>query len=247
MPVRKLIFIISFFLLFTACQKKMYLNERKADAYAITTALPQDSSILRFLQPYKIGVDTQMQVVIGSTDIMLTKAQPESSLGNFIADAQLEGARKIDPGVDISIMNYGGIRLSYIVPGIITKGKLYELMPFDNMLTIVEIPGSVVHEFCDFMAQAKGWPVSGLKFVIKDKKATDILVNGKLLNEHLVYKMAISDYIAKGGDNCDFLSSLKKKFTSVFVRDAMIDYVMRLQSENKPLHPEVENRVTYAE
>ena len=48
------------------------------------------------LRPYKVGVDTQMQVVIGYTDIPLTKAQPECALGNFMADAQMAAAKKLD-------------------------------------------------------------------------------------------------------------------------------------------------------
>lgn len=243
-------FVFSVFLLqgtISACHKPYYLHRGNTENYSFTSSSQNDSNIIAFLQLYKTGVDTQMQVTIGHTDIMLTKAQPESSLGNFIADAQFAAAKKIDKEVNISVMNYGGIRLSYISPGVISRGKLYELMPFDNMLTIIEIPGNVLQEFCHFMARAKGWPVSGLSFTIKDKKAENILVNDKPLNEHLVYKMAISDYIAKGGDNCDFLIPLKKKYTSVFIRDAMIEYVMNLEATHQPLHPLIENRVTYAE
>lgn len=244
---RLLFFVLFLQSAFSACNKSYYPHRGNTENYSFNAASQTDSSIIAFLQPYKTGVDTQMQVVIGHTDMMLTKAQPESSLGNFMADAQLAAAKKLDKDVDISIMNYGGIRLSYLSPGTITRGKLYELMPFDNMLTIIEIPGNVLKDFCDFMARAKGWPVSGLSFTIKDKKAEHILINGKALNEHLVYKMAISDYIAKGGDNCDFLIPLKKKYTSVFVRDGMIDYVMNLEAAHQPLHPNIENRITYAE
>ena len=240
-----LLFLQSFF---SACHKPYYLHRSHSEHYSfVADSVQKASTLLAFLQPYKIGVDTQMQVIIGHTDMMLTKAQPESSLGNFIADAQLIAAKKIDKDVAISVMNYGGIRLSYISPGTLTKGKLYELMPFDNILTLVEIPGHVLQEFCDLMARYKGWPVSGMSFTIKDKKATHILINGSPLHKHLVYKMAVSDYIAKGGDNCDMLRPLKKKITSVFVRDAMIEYVMELEAAQQPLHPLIENRVIYAE
>jgi 2',3'-cyclic-nucleotide 2'-phosphodiesterase (5'-nucleotidase family) len=239
--------LLAFSFLTTSCHTSYHIQQRTNENYPITETLPQDSVMNVFLLPYKKGVDTQMKVVIGSTDIMLTKAQPECTLGNFIADAQLEGAKKIDSKIDFSVMNYGGIRLSYIQAGAITKEKMYELMPFDNKLTIVEIPGNVVQQFCNYMAKIKGWPVSGISYVIKDRKATNITIQGKPLNEHLIYKMAISDYIANGGDNCDFLSKLDKKYTSLFVRDLMIDYVKALQKQNKPLHPLIENRISYAE
>src|SRR5690606_11149141 len=108
------------------------------------------------------------QVVIGRTDIPLTKAQPESTLGNFVADAQMIVAKKLDNKVVASVVNYGGIRLNYIAPGELTKGKIFELMPFDNMLTIVEVPGEVLKQFCNHMAKYRGWPVSGITYTIKE-------------------------------------------------------------------------------
>jgi 2',3'-cyclic-nucleotide 2'-phosphodiesterase (5'-nucleotidase family) len=234
-------------LLLGACSKRLYPHQQPARQYAITGETPVDSNMFRMLLPYKKGVDTQMQVVIGHTDIPLTKAQPESTLGNFMADAQLMAARVLDPKVDVSVSNYGGIRVPYIEAGPLTRGKIFELMPFDNMLIILELPGTILKQFCDHIAKARGWPVSGITFVIKDKQATNILVNGTPLNEHLYYKLATSDYVAKGGDNCDFLSSTKKRYTSIFIRDALIAYINRLEQEGKPLHPQIENRITYAE
>ena len=234
---------------FSGCaQKPFYVQERRQQSYPIdSTRQVADSTVANFLKPYKAGVDTQMKTIIGYTDIPLTKAQPESSLGNFMADAQLVAARKIDGKVAASILNYGGIRLNYVSPGNLTRGTMYELMPFDNMLSIVEIPGGVVQQFCDFMAVRKGWPVSGISYVIKDKKADSITINGQPLNPHLIYKIATNDYLARGGDNCDFLLPLRKRNTSVFLRDAMMDFVIERQRNNQPLHPEIENRVRYAE
>jgi 2',3'-cyclic-nucleotide 2'-phosphodiesterase (5'-nucleotidase family) len=235
------------FLVFTSCHQPLYVQQHTDRNYAIDTTLSTDSNLVKMLQPYKTGVDTQMLVVIGRTDIPLTKAQPECTIGNFMADAQMVAAQKLDKKVVGSVINYGGIRLAYIAPGSITRGEMYELMPFDNMLTIVEVPGKVLRQFCSHMAKYKGWPVSGIHYTIRDKEATDITVDGDPLNDQLVYKIAMSDYIARGGDNCDFLSPLKKRYTSVFVRDAMIEYVQALSQENKPLHPEIESRIRYAE
>ena len=230
-----------------ACHQPYYIQQRNSQVYEINDSSKVDANLLAMLAPYKLGVDTQMQVIIAHTDIPLTKAQPECLLGNFIADAQLVAAKKVDPKVVLSVSNYGGIRIPYIAPGTITRGKMYELMPFDNTLTIVEITGADIKKFCNHMAKAKGWPVSGLTFTIKDKEATDVLVNGAVPNDHVYYKIAVSDYVAKGGDNCDFLIPLRKRNTSIFIRDAMIEYAANLEAQGKPLHPQIENRVQYAE
>ncbi len=236
------------FLLALACSPRpMRVVAHSEQQYTVAKSGAADSGLVALIAPYKRGVDTQMQVVVGHSDIPLTKAQPESTLGNFVADATLVAARKIDPKVVAAVSNYGGIRLSYVAPGPITRGKLYEIMPFDNMLTIVEIPGAVLQEFCDKMAASKGWPVSGISFSIKDKKAVDVVVGGQPLNRSMYYKLAISDYVARGGDNCDMLRPLQKRNTTVFIRDAMIDYVASLEAAGKPLHPSLETRIQYAE
>ena len=43
-------------------------------------------------------------------------------------------------------MNHGGIR-SYIPKGNITTGKIFELMPFDNLIVLQEVKGSVLQQF----------------------------------------------------------------------------------------------------
>jgi 2',3'-cyclic-nucleotide 2'-phosphodiesterase (5'-nucleotidase family) len=120
-------------------------------------------------------------------------------------------------------------------------------MPFDNLVTIVEVPGDILKQFCDHMAKAKGWPVSGITYTLKDKKASDIRVLNDPVNDHIIYKIAVSNYIANGGDNCDILTTLKKKQTNIFVRDAIINYVVNIDKQGKPLQPAVEKRVRYAE
>lgn len=233
--------------LLSACHKPYYIAQHHERFYSIKDSTASDSTFVNMLAPYKTKMDAQMQVVIGRADTTLTKMQPESTLGNFMADAQLRTAKKIDDAVVASVANYGGIRLPYISEGPVTLGKIYELMPFDNMLVIAEIPGDVMKHFCDFIAHAKGWPVSGIKFDIVGKEARRIFIGNSPLDEHAVYKVAINDYIANGGDNCDFLVSLKKQTTNIFVRDALIDYVKDLNAQGKPLHPILDNRLQYGD
>ena len=97
------------------------------------------------------------------------------------------------------------------------------------------------------IAARKGWPVSGITFTIKEKKATDIMVDGKPLNDAIVYTVAISDYIARGGDNMEMLVPLKKRYTTFFIRDGLIEYITALEKEGKPLHPVLDKRISYAE
>lgn len=246
----KKVLVLMVFALFSAHSAQAQEKETVQDVYPgyyEINGQPADSFITALLQPYKVGVDTQMKVVVGHSDVPLTKSQPESTMGNFVADAQLAAAQALDPSVVFAAANYGGLRIPYLAPGNITRGNIYELMPFDNFLTIVEMPGRTVQEFCDHMAARKGWPISGITFIIQEDKATDIKINGVPLQESMTYKAAINDYMAEGGDNCDMLRPLRRRKTSLFIRDALFQYLGALEAAGLTLHPSLQNRISYAE
>lgn len=230
-----------------SCHKHYYPIAYTSKTYAIDTARVADSTYVKMLQPYRQRMEQQMQVVIGFTDTLLTKGRPEGALGNFTADAMLQEAKRINPSVAIAVANSGGIRISQLAPGNITLGKVYEWMPYDNALVIVNIPGNVLQQFCSHMAMNGGWPVSGLSYKIKDKQAIDIKVGGLPLKEDQVYIVATNDYLLYGGDNCSFLTSLKNETTNRFIREILIDEIKNLAKQNKPVHAYIEKRVSYAE
>lgn len=207
----------------------------------IDSTIVKDEGVNIFLADYARGKDSIMSAIIGYSETPLTKNQPESTAGNFLADAQLEGAKLLDPQVQASVMNYGAIRTNYIASGAIPLSSIYEIMPFDNMLTIIEIPGSVLQQFCDHMASKGGWPIAGMNYKIKNDKAINVNINNHPLNPNIIYKVALSDYLATGGDDCAFLEPLKKVNHSIFIRDLLIDYIKRHQKINPQIEKRIEN------
>ena len=242
--IKKYTFLLPFaFIALPSCHRQLAATS-EASKYYTVSAQKEDTALAHMLQPYRQQMETQMSEVIGNTDTVLYKAQPECTLGNFIADAMYERGRRDNPGADASVMNYGGIRLSYIQPSAISIRTMYELMPFDNMLCIVEMNGKVLKQFCDHMAALKGWPAHGITYRISgDGKAIQVAINGVPVEDNRTYHIITNDYIATGGDNCSFLKPLKKTWTNIFIRDVLIDYVKSLNG--KPLHPATQNRVSY--
>lgn len=240
------ILAIGFATMSTSCASKKLPTTttfyQKYQYTSIDSNVVTNNDVSSFLGQYTHRKDSIMNEVIGYSEVPLTKKLPESTAGNFMADAQLEGARKLDPNVQIAVINYGSIRTNYIAGGDIPLGSIYEIMPFDNMLTIMEIPGDILQTFCDHMADRGGWPIAGLSYEIKDNKAINIKVSNKALNESIIYKVALSDYLSTGGDECEFLEGLKKVDHSVFIRDLLINYV----KEHKTIHPQIQNRIQNA-
>jgi 2',3'-cyclic-nucleotide 2'-phosphodiesterase (5'-nucleotidase family) len=196
-------------------------------------AHPLDSLIA----PYKMALDAQMNAVIGQVSTRLYKEKPESPLGNWVADAlQAETVLLINQPLDASVQNYGGLRIPELPAGPVTLGKIYELMPFDNMQVIVEMDGAMVQRFFDHVAADGCWPVSKeVRFVLQDQQATLLTLDGKAVEPAATYRIAMPDYIANGGGDCDFLRELPQENTGQFVRDLLIRHVERLTEQGLPL------------
>ena len=67
---------------------------------------------------------------------------------------------------------------------------------------------------------------------------------GKSLDSTRVYKVAVNDFMATGGDNYDVLSGGKdRQATSLLVREALEGYVMALCGKG-PLDLSLDGRIT---
>jgi len=205
----------------------------------------EDSTITAVIAPYREKLNAKMDVVIGNAAITLTKQRPESTLGNWVADLMFTSAQeemKFTP--DFAIANYGGLRIPTIAEGDITVSTIYELMPFDNILVAVAIPGKNLQQLFDKMAAEGGWPISKqVKFAIDGNLATDIYVHQKKIDQKKKYWVIMPDFIANGGDNCDFLSEFERKNSNLLMRDAMISYVKQQSKLGQDIQSELGKRV----
>lgn len=212
----------------TSCAKVNHLSDIKSRTYRIEKAsFPVDTKVAEMIEPYKMQLDKTMNEVIGYSEAEMVKGKPNSSLTNWFSDVLLEESQKlVSVKVDFAIQNYGGIRIPTIAKGDVTVGKIYELMPFDNLVFIQELPGSNVQLLFDKIAESGGWPIShSVNFDIAYGKAKNITINGIALDANKVYVAAIPDYIANGGDNMDFLRNVKTNNTGALIRDLLINNI----------------------
>lgn len=230
--------------LFFACSQKLQTNSVDFLDYQISKSAPVDSAMLRFLSPYGSRMQATMGKVIGVSKLGLSKKQPESPIGNFMADAMKAAAEKVfHKKVDAAFVNYGGVR-SYFPKGDITIGLVYELMPFDNLVVLQQLNGTLLQELLDKTAVDGGWPISGISMEIKDKKAVKVLIGGKPLDPAAIYTIANSDYVANGGSDCPFLKPIPQENKGYTLRDALIDQIQVMTAAGKTIEAQLENRVT---
>ncbi|MCU0403335.1 MAG: 5'-nucleotidase C-terminal domain-containing protein [Chitinophagaceae bacterium] len=208
----------------------------KSYSYGIEPATKGEQTQMKeFLKPYSTHINGTMNEVVGNVTVSLNKTMPECTLGCFMTDAYLESAqKKFGKQVDMAFMNTGGIRLNSIEPGPITIGKIYELMPFDNLMVLVDLTGSQLQAFLDHISSRGGWPVSGGSYTIENKKATKVEVGGKPIDPEKKYTVAVSDYVANGGDQSNVLKNLPQENIGYLQRDAIIEYVQKHKTIGMP-------------
>ncbi|MEO5948538.1 MAG: 5'-nucleotidase [Chitinophagaceae bacterium] len=239
----------------SSCNSTYKSQQLAYESYTINDSLQKDSVLINFLAPYKANVNMLMSEVVGHVEINMEKKTPESELGNFMTDAYLHMAKeKYKTNVDAAIMNYGGIRLHQLPAGNITRGRVFELMPFDNLLILQKLKGTVLQALLDHTASLGGWPVAGISMQIKNlpagqvgKKAVNVLIGGKPIDLEKIYTVANSDYVANGGDNAFVLKNIPQLSNGYLMRDAIFDYIKYLNGIGKGINTKIENRVTNVE
>lgn len=210
----------------------------------ITPGSASDDKYVQMIKPYKDALDVEMNVVLAVSDTILTKAVPESDLGNLMCDLILKKGREYcNCAVDFTFLNNGGIRIPNLPKGNITFGKIMELMPFDNQIAIMQVPGKTLDTLFNFMSAKGGWQISGARYTFKANKATSVYIQGDTLQAEKIYTIAVSDYLAQGGDNCTFFSVLPKNILQQNLRDAIVDGLKEMNARGERVKSVLDGRV----
>ncbi len=231
-----------------SCNTSYQSQSLQYKGYRVTDSVQKDVTVQALLQPYSDSVNKSMNDVVGYAPVTMDKGQPECTLGNFMADAFLVMAKeKYNTPIDAAFLNHGGIRLNQLPAGNVTRGKIFELMPFDNLLILQKLTGEQVQQFLDLTARAGGWPVAGITMQIKDKKAVNIMIGGKPLDPNATYTTVNSDFLANGGDNAEMLRPIPQITNGYLMRDAIFDYIKKLKASGQDITGKIEKRVTHAQ
>lgn len=243
--INKFFYTLAFASLLISCRTAYQPTNADYVEYKISAQLPKDSELISLTAPYRDSMNKIMSTVVGVAGETLERKQPESNLGNFMADMMLYAGNKLfGDTVDAAFVNYHGMRITVIPKGEVTVGKIFELMPFQNLVVLQRVKGDVLQQFLDLTAAEGGWPVAGIKMQIVNKKATNVSVNDKPLDPAKFYNIVNSDYIATGGDNASMLQSIPHESSGYLMRDAIFDYIKELQRQGKTISAKIENRVT---
>jgi 2',3'-cyclic-nucleotide 2'-phosphodiesterase (5'-nucleotidase family) len=229
-----------FVLLVIGCNTVYHPSSIQYSGYPVSGGTISDTGFAAYLKPFRDSMDKTMNEVIGEASKRMDVKRPVSTLGNFMSDAFLTMAReKFDPGADISVMKFGGIRRPYIEAGPITRSMVFEVMPFDNLMVLVTINGDVLEKFLQEIA-VEGAGVAGFTMKMINKKASEIMIAGAPIDPKAEYTLVYSDY---NYNNTEVLKGSKVKMTNYLIRDALEDYVRKMKQTGMPVGEQLENRL----
>lgn len=235
-------------LLLYSCKTQLQPTISKDRYYLIDATYSTDSTIVDYYSPFKKQLEAEMNRVIGFSDALLTKNRgAESLVGNFFTDAMLWKGQQLDPAVQVSFATKGGIR-SELKSGDITVGHIFEMMPFENVVSILTLKGTDMLRWAEYMARTGGQPVSGISLIIKDKQVQEFLIQGKPVDPQAEYKLVTYDYLANGGDYVDCFDKLvERKDYSQRVRETLMEYVADKTKQGKHIQAILDGRVRIIE
>ncbi|RUT73069.1 5'-nucleotidase C-terminal domain-containing protein [Ancylomarina longa] len=258
---RKFDFAIRFLLilfLFSACSGTNNSNKLEYKAhYAVDSLWDQasqsDTAFQHVIANYKVQLDDQMNKVLGICDKDMIARKPESDLSNFVADAMLEIGKTyceenhLSHSVDIAVMNQGGIRTA-LAKGKITTGRIFEMLPFKNKLVIVSMDGKQLKGLLDQIASFGGEGIGGMKMGMKEKKAVEISIDGKPLQEDHIYYVISIDYLVNGGGGLTAFAN-RKTFRHLHqkLRNEIITYLLHKQEIGEHITAKLDGRLYHVE
>ncbi len=219
----------------------------------VTRAITEDAAMAALVQGYTAKLDRALEERVGESRVALDARTPtlrtqETNLGNFVADA-LRAYLK----TDVAVMNGGGIRGHRVIPpGPMTKRDVYTVLPFVNVVVVVELSGATLlsmleHSVGQAPQESGGFlQVSGLRFTYdparpRGSRITRVVAGGATLDLTRTYTVALSDYLLRGGDGY-VLTGARVKVGSESGPN-LTDVVMKAIAEAQSIAPLVEGRI----
>ena len=211
----------------------------------VTAALDStpDREAMDIVRPYKALVDSAMMPVLGLSRVAMPVGRPESLLSNWAADVLVEGSTATGlPKADMGLVNMGGLR-NNMPEGVVRRGDIMLIAPFENHLVVLEMRGKDVRELMGNIASRHGEGVSGsVRLVItQDGKVVSATIGGEEIQDDRTYRIATLDYLAEGNDYMVALKKATKRHElGLLIRDVMAESIIK----NRVIDSKIEGRIT---
>ncbi len=199
------------------------------DYIPITPELRPDEAVAKIVDDYSARLGARFKEVLAESRTLLDGERDriryeETNLGDYVADIMRRASR-----ADIALINAGSIRAS-VQKGTVTMEHVYTMMPYANDIVTVTLSGKEVMAVLARAVKASReeedggfMHVSGMSVRVKGKQIVSVKVGGAPLEEGAAYRVAVTDFIASGGDGYAMLKGKAIVRTGETLREAIIE------------------------
>ncbi|MBI5880016.1 MAG: bifunctional metallophosphatase/5'-nucleotidase [Chloroflexi bacterium] len=217
-------------------------NAKVAPNAAIAALVKQKLEETRAIVSRPIG-ETQVDLTLGRLPDGRTSG--EYPAGNLVVDAMLAANQAGDRPAELAMHNNAGLRAD-LLKGPITYGQLYQMLPFDNALTAMDLTGEQIKSILEVAASCPrvNTLIAGMKFTYdctlpSGSRIMSITIQGQPYDKARVYRVQTIDYLAGGGDGQVAFRDGK----NLVYGDLVVDVVAAYVKAKSPLNIQVEGRM----
>lgn len=215
-----------------------------------------DAKVAAVLAPYLERVAAKRNEATGvRTSAAFGRSNTkESEIGDLFADAL-----RTRMSADVALINSGGIRAG-LPAGALVYADIYEVSPFENLPSIVTLTGAQIVDILRITtAGDRGiMQVSGLRYTYdaardagkpaaeRDRLVSVTLADGSPLDPARSYRVAMPDFLARGGDGfLPVTSTLTPDRITIMQEPPLHDlFAGVLKTLPQPLVPKLDGRIT---
>ncbi|MBI1799903.1 MAG: 5'-nucleotidase C-terminal domain-containing protein [Candidatus Eisenbacteria bacterium] len=207
-------------------------------------AFPPDSAWSARVAAWNASVAPIASQPIGRCARRLTRSG-DNTIGYLVTDAMRAAC-----GADVALTNSGGLRAD-LPEGVITRGAIYEVMPFDNTVVTLDMTGAELRQmFEDGLKTGRVLQSSGIRLTYdpgqpEQRRVVNLTLDtGAPLDPVKKYRIAINNFIATGGDGItSFAKAPSLTDTRMLLRDAIEAFVKAKCTNGGAIEYQPEGRI----
>ena len=213
---------------------KFVLSSKLNQGTDMKDVILKDSATEKFYAELQKELEPITKEVLGQATEAFTHNRADKGgntlLGRWACDVMSEKT-----GAPIAIQNGGSLRRT-LEKGDITMGDLYEIMPFDNYLVVLDLTGEDLKKAIDhgiMNPSVTDGAFTGLIVEYDSSKEFEhritkiTLLDGTPLDMKKTYRVVINDFMYTGGDSYDFTKATNVDETYIPVRDIFVDTIKK--------------------
>lgn len=225
-----------------------------SEVKSINDTLADAADIEEVIAPIRTEIKASFEqpLVNAPKGLYRGRGAEENLLGYWIADAmRIRSAALLGSPVQFAITNRGGIRAN-LRAGMLKVGDIFEVMPFDNELVVMELTGEeVVQVVREGIFRRDGEPCSGVKTRVEGTSEKPIITvtweDGSPIDPKAIVKVATTDYLFNGGDSIPTLKKGRRPFTTGLpLRQVLLDLCLDRARQKLDLLPPESGRYLFS-